>query len=65
LGQLGKIAGHGKRAACVKRELEWRDVVGTAKAMGMYRTKVLSLAVGRGFSVWSGIPYGRVSLGSW
>jgi len=43
-GQLGKKAG--KRAACVKRE--WRDVVWTAKALGMYRTKVLSVAVGGG-----------------
>jgi len=39
LGQLGKKAG--ERAACVKRE--WRDVVGTAKALGMYRTKVFSV----------------------
>jgi len=43
LGQLGKKAG--ERAACVKRE--WRDVVGTAKAMGMYRTTVLSVAACR------------------
>ena len=44
LGQLGKKAG--ERAACVKRE--WRDVVGTAKALGMYDVKVLSVAVGGG-----------------
>jgi len=42
LGQLGKKAG--ERAACVKRE--WRDVVRTAKALGMYRTTVLSVAAG-------------------
>ena len=42
LGQLGKKAG--ERAACVKRE--WRDVVGTAKALGMYRVAVLSVAAG-------------------
>jgi len=28
----------------VKRE--WRDVVGTAKALGMYRTTILSVAAG-------------------
>jgi hypothetical protein len=39
----GKRAG--ERAACVKRE--WRDVVGTAKALGMYDVKVLSIAVGQ------------------
>ena len=44
VSQLGKKAG--ERAACVKRE--WRDVVGTAKALGMYRTIVLSVAVGGG-----------------
>jgi len=44
LGQLGKKAG--ERAACVKRE--WRDVVGTAKALGMYRTKVFSVVAGGG-----------------
>ena len=42
MGQLGKKAG--ERAAGVKRE--WIDVVGTAKALGMYRTKVISVAVG-------------------
>jgi len=42
LGQVGKKAG--ERAACVKQE--WRDVVETAKAMGMYDVKVLSVAAG-------------------
>jgi len=41
---VGKKAG--ERAACVKRE--WRDVVGTAKALGMYTTTVLSVAAGEG-----------------
>jgi len=45
LGQLGKKAGQ-RRALCVKRE--WRDVAGTAKALGLYRTMVLSVAVGGG-----------------
>jgi alpha-tubulin suppressor-like RCC1 family protein len=46
LGQLGKKAG--KRAACVKRE--WRDVVGTARGLGMKCswTELLSVAVGGG-----------------
>jgi len=39
LGRLGKKAA--ERAALVKR-----DVVGTAKALGMYSTKLLSVAVG-------------------
>jgi len=47
LGQLGKKAG--ERAACVKRE--WRDVVGTAKALGMYDSKVLSVAAGAGINI--------------
>jgi len=42
LGQLGKRPG--ERAACVKRE--WRSVVETAKALGMYKSKLLSVAVG-------------------
>jgi len=42
LGQLGKKAG--ERAACVKRE--WRDVVETAKTLGMYRTEVFYVAAG-------------------
>jgi len=42
LGQLGKRGG--ERAACVKRES--RSVVETAKAMGMYETKRVSIAVG-------------------
>jgi len=45
LGQLGKRAG--KRAACVKQA--WRDVVATAKALGMYkRSKLLSVSAGDG-----------------
>ena len=42
LGQLRKQAG--KRAACVKRE--WTVTVRTAKEMGMYRSKALSVAAG-------------------
>ena len=44
LGQLGKKAG--ERAACVKRE--WRSVVETAKALGMYKIKLLSVVAGGG-----------------
>jgi len=44
LGQLGKKAG--ERAACVKRD--WRDVVGTAKALGMYKITVLFVAAAGG-----------------
>jgi len=42
VGQLEKKAG--ERAACVKRE--WRDVMRTAKALGMYRATVLPVATG-------------------
>jgi len=41
VGRLGKKAA--ERAACVKRE--WRDEVGTAEALGMYKSKLLSVAV--------------------
>jgi len=52
MGQLGQKAG--ERAACVKRE--WRDVVWTAKALGMYRTEVMFVTAGganySGFTVF-------------
>jgi len=48
----------------VKRE--WRDVVGTAKVLGMYRINVLSLAAGgeRRWS-WSGFTVFVLSCSVW
>jgi len=59
LGQLGKKAG--ERAACVKRE--WKDVVQTAKALGMYRTTVLSVAA-PGAGDYSGFTVVAIRYGS-
>jgi len=66
MGQLGKKAG--ERAACVQRE--WSDVVGTAKALGMYRAhRVVSVAVGgeengeSGFTVIVTAAHGVFSCG--
>jgi len=44
VGQLRKKTA--KRAACVNRE--WQASVKTAKGLGMYDAKILSVATGRG-----------------
>jgi hypothetical protein len=65
MGQLGRKAG--ERAACVKRE--WRDVVGTAKALGCTGPRssapqvVLTQQSGRRRG--SSSPLGGEAVGSW
>jgi hypothetical protein len=59
LSRLGKKAA--ERAACVKRE--WRDEVGTVEALGMYKTKLLSVAVGGSTTAIATVDGGKDEYG--